>query len=275
MGITQDFDRGYVSAPFTTLAETFPANAADEYPETDFRTEWGPIFHRGRLDGTARILAIGQDPGPTENVLRRILVGEAGRRAQGFLAKLGITKSYVFINALLYSVYGDAGAKYVAKPKVSAYRNQWIDALLAPGKVQAVITFGSIAKTAWDTYVKAKGSSPISRIVNLTHPTYPESAGGTAAQVAANTKKMLAEWNTDGLQVLFGSVTGDVSVPKLVPYGDTFTDAERAPIPSADLPAGIPSWMFEDDGWAKRNGKTPAAKRADMTITVPKGVITG
>ena len=29
----------------------------------------------------------GQDPGQHENVLRRILVGEAGRRVQGFLAK--------------------------------------------------------------------------------------------------------------------------------------------------------------------------------------------
>jgi|SRR5579871_38386 len=275
MGITQEFDPGYAGEPFATLAKTFPANASDEYPETDFRTEWGPIFHRGRLDGSARILAIGQDPGPTENVLRRILVGEAGRRAQGFLAKLGITKSYVFINALLYSVYGDAGAKYVAKTKVAGYRNQWIDGLLGSGKIQAVITFGGIAKSAWQTYVKTKGSSPVSRVVSLTHPTYPESAGGTSAQVAANTKKMLAEWNTDGLQALFGAVTGDVSVPHLVPYGDTFTDAERVPIPSGDLPAGVPSWMFEGDGWAKRNGKTPGEKRADLTITVPKGIIGG
>lgn len=78
MGIAQDFDPGYGTEPFATLATSFPANASDEYPAADFRTEWGPIFHRGRLDGSARILAIGQDPGSTENVLRRILVGEAG-----------------------------------------------------------------------------------------------------------------------------------------------------------------------------------------------------
>jgi hypothetical protein len=34
--------------------------------------EWGPILHRGRLDGTARILVIGQDPAQHETVVRRI-----------------------------------------------------------------------------------------------------------------------------------------------------------------------------------------------------------
>ncbi|MEU9631544.1 hypothetical protein AB0D89_32745 [Streptomyces luteogriseus] len=37
---------------------------------------------------------------------RRILVGTAGRRFQGFLAKLGIDTSYVLINTYLCSVYG-------------------------------------------------------------------------------------------------------------------------------------------------------------------------
>ena len=56
-----------------------------------FRVEWGPLFHRGRLDGTARLLVIGQDPAQSEAVVRRILVGEAGHRTQGLMAKLGST----------------------------------------------------------------------------------------------------------------------------------------------------------------------------------------
>jgi uncharacterized protein (DUF427 family) len=36
--------------------------------------EWGPVFHRGRLDGTARVLVIGQDPAAHEAVARRIPV---------------------------------------------------------------------------------------------------------------------------------------------------------------------------------------------------------
>jgi uracil-DNA glycosylase len=69
---------------------------------------------------------IGQDPGQHENILRRILVGEAGRRVQGLLAKLGITRSYVMINALLYCVYGSGGAKY-ADDRAGRYVPQRVD----------------------------------------------------------------------------------------------------------------------------------------------------
>jgi hypothetical protein len=33
------------------------------YPPSQFRVEWGPIFHRGRLDGSVRVFVIGQEPG--------------------------------------------------------------------------------------------------------------------------------------------------------------------------------------------------------------------
>jgi uracil-DNA glycosylase len=62
------------------------------------------------LDGSARILIIGQDPSHNEAVLRRILVGEAGMRTQGFLAKLGVDKSYVLINTFSMASTAMAGA---------------------------------------------------------------------------------------------------------------------------------------------------------------------
>src|SRR5262249_60579276 len=102
--MTHPFDPGYGNEPFQTLCADYPGT--DVYPPERFRIEWGPIFHRGRLDGSARVLVIGQDPAQHESIVRRILVGEAGRRLQGFLAKLGITRSYVLINTFLYSVYG-------------------------------------------------------------------------------------------------------------------------------------------------------------------------
>lgn len=40
----QQFCPGYVSEPFRTLASDFPDG--DVYPASDFRIEWGPIFHR-------------------------------------------------------------------------------------------------------------------------------------------------------------------------------------------------------------------------------------
>ena len=73
------------------------------------------------------MLVIGQDPAQHETIVRRILVGEAGRRVQGFLAKLGITHSYVFINTFLYSVYGSVKAKTRKDPNLIDYRNRWFD----------------------------------------------------------------------------------------------------------------------------------------------------
>ena len=41
-----------------------------------FWTAWQPIFYRGRLDGSARLLCIASDPGPTERIAHRTLVGD-------------------------------------------------------------------------------------------------------------------------------------------------------------------------------------------------------
>src|SRR5215210_4274713 len=116
------FDPGYYVEPFRTLCSEFPSS--EGYPQSRFRVEWGPIFHRGRLDGSARVLVIGQDPAQHETIVRRILVGEAGRRVQGMLAKLGVTQSHVFINCYLYSVYGSVKAKTKRNPKLIEYRNR-------------------------------------------------------------------------------------------------------------------------------------------------------
>src|SRR5512147_2105399 len=114
--MSHPFDPGYFQEPFSTLANDYPGE--DVYPPSQFRVEWGPIFHRGRLDGSARVLVIGQYPAQHETIVRRILVGEAGRRLQGFLTKLGITTSYVLINTYLYSVYGSVKAKTRRDPRL-------------------------------------------------------------------------------------------------------------------------------------------------------------
>ena len=112
------FDPGYGQRPFAGLVANYPGS--DVYPAEDFRLEWGPIFHRGRLDGSARILVLGQDPAAHEAISRRILIGEAGQRIQGFLAKLGIETSYVMVNTFLYSVYGQwGGQKHDGDPNIA------------------------------------------------------------------------------------------------------------------------------------------------------------
>src|SRR3954452_8770334 len=125
------FDPGYGNEPYTTLVREAPGR--EVFPPDDFRVEWGPVFHRGRLDDTARVLALGQDPAAHEAIARRILVGEAGQRAQAFLRRLGITRSYVMINAFLYSfVSRGSGNRHSDDPAILAYRNRWLDALLRP-----------------------------------------------------------------------------------------------------------------------------------------------
>ena len=105
----REFDPGYQRRPYRQLVADYPDETV--YPADSFRVEWGPIFHRGRLDGTARLLIVGQDPATHETIARRILVGEAGQRIQGFLTKLGVNRSYVFVNTFLYSVFGQGGGE--------------------------------------------------------------------------------------------------------------------------------------------------------------------
>ena len=91
-----EFDPGPPAAVAEHLGEV-PTVAPDQ--RRLFWYDWGPIFYRGRLDRSARVLCIASDPGPTERVAGRTLVGDAGQRVQGFLTKLGLDRSYVCVNA--------------------------------------------------------------------------------------------------------------------------------------------------------------------------------
>src|SRR5215468_5666725 len=186
--MSHDYDPGYGAEPFRTLCTEYPES--DVYPAAEFRLEWGPIFHRGRLDGSARILVIGQDPSAHESFVRRILVGEAGQRTQGFLAKLGIDRSYVMVNTFLYSVYGQSGGEqHKNDAKIAAYRARWLDAIFAARTPDAV---SGLADAAWKAYTAPKAVA----YAHVTHPTQPESSSkGDKTKLAAAMKAMLANWN--------------------------------------------------------------------------------
>ena len=270
--MAQQFDVGYAAEPFLTLCSNYPDETV--YPSQQFRVEWGPIFHRGRLDGTAHVLVIGQDPAQHETVIRRILVGEAGRRLQGFLAKLGINTSYVCINTYLYSVFGSVKAATAKSAALVDYRERWLKALLVGQNVEAVIALGRAADSAWKSWrASPDGQGVQPTFVAITHPTQPESSSNNdKVKLAAATKKMLQNWNT-ALASLHGSIAHpDAAVP-LVLYGDAWGPNDRPRIPDADFPAGIPLWMRENDGWARRSGVDALAKRRNITITVSAGVV--
>ena len=266
------FDPGYFAEPFRTLCIEYPES--DVYPPGQFRVEWGPIFHRGRLDGSARLLVIGQDPAQHETIVRRVLVGEAGRRLQGFMGKLGITQSYVIINTYLYSVYGSVKAGTKRGTGLVGYRNRWLDALLLGTQIEGVIALGTAAAEAWAMWKQTPhGHSVDVTFAPITHPTQPESSSnGEKVKLADATKKMLKNWNT-GLGILSPAVSHPDVVKPLVLYGDTWADGDRLPIPEGDIPAGLPPWMHEQDGWAVRKGDDALKKRRNITLTVPKGVV--
>ena len=263
----RDCDPGYGRAPYRRLVADFPDESA--YPIDDFRVEWGPVFHRGRLDGTARVLVIGQDPAAHEAIARRILVGEAGQRAQGLLARLGIERSYVFVNTFLYSVFGGTGSKYVDDAGIAAYRNRWLDAIVKDQRIEAIITLGQLADTAYRLWRETPtGSASAAAYANGRHPTYPESASRSSGITKAEGFARLCEsWNLV-LDALDGVVTPDTPVGP-TRYGDTITPADLAAIPARDLPPGLPSWMGALDAWAVRTGDTKQMKRASITVTVP------
>jgi len=273
-----EFDPGPVEEPFATLARDYPG--ASVYPAADFRVEWGPIFHRGRLDGSAKVLVVGQDPGQHESIAHRILVGEAGQRVQGFLRKLGLERSYVMLNAYLYSVYGQsAGERHAGDPEIAAYRHRWLDALLVGSRIETVVSFGHLGREAFERWRETpRGEHASLHFEHLTHPTMPDAASkGDPAKRAAAMEKMLKEWNAAlaRLDQRLGPRDTDVA---LVPYGAAMEPGDRAPIPSADLPAGAPPWWSSVRQWAERKAvgtfatddERADAKRATIVLTVPK-----
>ncbi|QIG38721.1 uracil-DNA glycosylase [Microbacterium sp. 4R-513] len=259
--ITDAFDSGPKGA-FKALCRNYPDDTVFKGSD-GFRSLWGPIFYRGRADGSARLLVVGQDPAQTEAVTRRILSGQAGRRVQGFVEKLGFTRRYLMINAFLYGIYNQNMAlPHLSDPDIEAYRNKWFEAAFAGGKIEAVVTFGNPAFAAWTAF----RATPVGQTVTAfhhraLHPTADKPQGPITRA------ELLDNWNV-ALQALHANVQHpDVAKP-LVLYGSDFTPDELPEIPSRDLPMGLPAWMRASDFWASM-APTPGNERANISIEVP------
>jgi hypothetical protein len=180
------------------------------------------------------------------------------------------------INTFLYSVYGQTGgAQHKDDPGIVEYRNGWLQAIFGANQIEAVIALGGLADDAWQKWKQTpagQGHSP--GYQHVIHPTEPESSsGGDAAGLKAAIAAMLRNWN-NALATLHPLIEHPDAPGPLVPYGDAFKPGERVEIPEYDLPAGLPEWMRSPAAWAQRVGSTAAAKRRNITITVPDGVLT-
>jgi hypothetical protein len=213
-----------------------------------FRIDFGPVFYRGRLDGTARLLVVGQDPSVNEILAQRAFVGRSGQRLQGFLTQLGVTRSYVMLNTFSYSIFdqfGGANETLSHQDPILGYRNRQFDAVAAENPLQAVITVGTAAREAVDRW---PGIGAIPR-VHLIHPAFP------------NTSQLLADWNA-GLAALRRIVEPDDGAAVGPGYGSAFVEGDVVPIPRRDLPFGIPGWHGAGDH-GTRNGDTIIEWRRD------------
>ena len=227
-----EFDPG-PPQPFHDLFDALP----DYGPfRKHFWFDWGPVFYRGRLDGTARVLCIASDPGPTERVAARTLVGDAGQRVQGFLTKMGLTRSYVCMNAFAYALFpshGQSAPAVLADPDLKQWRNQVFDAAKTPN-LQAIIAFGQFAQMAVQAW-PGKGAVPV---FNVPHPS------------SRDAKALVDAWRAK-MVTLRGIVTpdpdGDATGPN---YGTSFKPTDYSPIPRRDLPFGVPTWLG-DDTWGR------------------------
>lgn len=193
------------------------------------RWEFGPIFYRGRLDGTARVIVIGQDPSTDEAIARRVFVGGSGQRVQGLLKKLGISSSYIMLNTFIYSIYGQFNNEMRTiseDPLVLDYRNEFLDRLIEQNNIEAVIAIGAAARHAVQNWSIPTGL----HVSYLVHP-------------SASPSQVTADWNQD-LPILLNEIEPDLDgIQDHTPYGQQWAPEDRVPIPRKDLPFGVPEFL--------------------------------
>ncbi len=201
-----------------------------------FWYDWGPVFYRGRLDRTARLLCVASDPGPTERIACRTLVGDAGQRVQGFLAKLGLTRSYLLVNAFAYALRPSRAAEatpLLAEPVYRDWLGGLLDAATGPD-LQAVVAFGVQARRAVALW---SGRPPVP-LHEIPHPSSRDPQQLAAAWAGAVTALR---------DVVIPDPDGDPTGPN---YGTELAEADYTRIPAHDLPFGLPAW-FGDDAWGR------------------------
>ncbi|MEM7537049.1 MAG: uracil-DNA glycosylase family protein [Chloroflexota bacterium] len=229
--------------PSVAWSQFFAEAPIDHYvnhPAGRFRLDFGPVYYRGRLDGSARVLIVGQDPSTNELLAHRVFVGRSGQRIQRVLQKLGITRSYIMLNTFLFSVFGQFNTELrniADEPTIAGYRHTFLDRIVNENPIEAVIAFGRGAQHACKQWPN-RTNLPI---FNATHP-------------AADEEFVIPNWNEMLPNVQAIVQPDEDGVVDTTLFGPTLTDADLVPIPSFDLPFGVPSWHVRDGGHSRRDG---------------------
>lgn len=227
------------AGPPADFAELFARNPDYGTHKKAFWYAFGPVFYRGRLDGSARVIVIASDPGPTECLpfVRRTLVGDAGQRVQGLLTKAGLTRSYVCVNAFTVALHPSQvalGKELLALPEQVAWRNEFYDKLVTPN-LQAIVALGGPASEAVRQWKTRPAHVPV---IYAVHPSSKDPA------LLAKTYRLAVERLR---KVVTPDPDGDAKQPT---YGDELTELDYVRIPRRDLPAEAPRWIG-DDSWGR------------------------
>jgi uracil-DNA glycosylase len=216
-----EYDRG----PSASLARLLVGSAGLAWPDfaalgvPGASTYGAGPRYRGRFSGV-RLMVLADQDGHDDLVWGRAFTGEAGQRFQGLLAALGITRSYLVLRTLPVDTAGLPDGKVWAladRPDVVALLAAVADRVLDDNPVAAVVTIGPHAER-----IAARFELDGQPVVALP----PWSAPGARAAWVAGLARLRS-----------------LGIPIDQPPTRTAWDGERAQIPRADLPFGLPRWQ--------------------------------
>lgn len=260
-----------------TFMDATPDYEAEVGDSSTFWYAFGPVLFRGRLDGTARVLCIASDPGPTECLpfVRRALVGDSGQKTQGFLAKLGLSRSYVLVNGFAVAMRPSRKVKGLEALRTNVAlrdaRHGLYDRLLAGGALQAIVAFGEVAHEAYDLWALSNLAVKSVPSFKLAHPAAVDRGG-------SGDDPSLKGW-ARAVKKLRSIVTADAGGNASGPnFGAYFTEVDYARVPRWDLPPMAPSYVG-DDSWGRAANprhnnccERPAPDdRGSLILTPPPG----
>jgi uracil-DNA glycosylase len=129
-----------------------------------FRWHHGPMFFRGRLDGSAKVVLVGQEGAQDESLSHRSFTGGTGARMQHLLRHLGLDRSYLFLNSFVYPIFGQYtdDLRPLAQDRRSpivAHRHRILDKAIVDGDVRLVVAVGRAAKESVATWIRAHGGN--------------------------------------------------------------------------------------------------------------------
>lgn len=218
-----------------------------------FRWHHGPMFYRGRLDGSAKVLVVGQEGAQDESLSHRSFTGGTGARMQHVLRHLGLDRSYLFLNSFIYPIFGQytQDLRPLAqdpRSPIAAHRNRVFDKAVVDGDVRLVIAVGTAAKESVATWIKAHGGSAQSdqlhnasmgslparvRVVGVVHP--GSASGGSTAPIKADFARAIGrirDWVDDDPAWLPVDPGMSRNLAAAFPYSS-------AAIPHRDFPFGL------------------------------------